>query len=234
MRSLPDSKPMEIRFQLVSRTQRLEQVGPLAHGVGAAGRPVGPALVGLARVLLDPFLQPARVLEEHRVVDDHRADAVVVVQVVQLVDDLVHRLAAHVGDVGVLVAEDALPRADAAGEDGRHRPRPPAALRLQRPVELSRAVCRLAGLGHSVRSIIGHSAIDLALSPWKRRGNAAGSLHQVDDHLLARPLADVVELGRPPASRPARRWRACRRPAPCPCGLTSLKSCAALRPDGKV
>jgi hypothetical protein len=55
--------------------QRLEQIGPLAHGVGAAGCPVGPVL-GLARVLLDPFLEPLGVLEEHRVVDHHRADAV--------------------------------------------------------------------------------------------------------------------------------------------------------------
>ena len=38
-----------------------------------------------------------------------------------------------------------------------------------------RTVCRLAGLGHNVRSIIGHSAMDAALSPWIRRGNAPGS-----------------------------------------------------------
>ncbi len=56
------------------------------------------------------------------------------------------------------------------------RPRPPAALRLQRPcIELAAHVCRLAGLGHSVRSIIGHSAIDVAPSPWISRGKASGS-----------------------------------------------------------
>ena len=175
------------------RDQRLEQVGPLAHGVGAAGRPVGPALVGLAGVLLDPLLQPARVLEEHRVVDDERADAVVVVQVVELVDHLVHRLAAHVGHVGALVAEDALPRADAAGDQGGDGRRPPAALRLQRPVEAPRqlTVRRLGPQGAVDHRPLGHGCRALALEQARERGRVA---HQVNDHLLARALADLVEL----------------------------------------
>jgi hypothetical protein len=113
--------------------QCLKEIGPLTHRVRATCCPVGPNFVGASWILFNPFAQPLWILEEHGIVDDDRTDAILVVELIEFVNHGVHRTATHVGNIGVLVAEHALPRADAAGENRCHRPWSPAALRLHRP-----------------------------------------------------------------------------------------------------
>ena len=58
-----------------------------------------------------------------------------------------------------------------------------------------RRVWRLAGLGQSVRSIIGHSAIERAPIALDHTREGVRVADQVDDDIFARPLADLVEFG---------------------------------------
>jgi hypothetical protein len=77
--------------------QRLEQIRPLAHGVWARRRPVRPGSAGLARIGVDPFPEPVRVLKEHRVMNHDGAErSIRRVEVVELVDDHLDGPARHV------------------------------------------------------------------------------------------------------------------------------------------
>ena len=144
------------------------------------------------------------------------------IQVVQLVDHHLHRAPAHVGDVGVLVAEHALPGAHAAGEDGGHGRRAPAALGLQRPVELARQL----PTGRLGPQACGRS---WATRPWiwrrrprSRAGKACGSLTRSTMtfspgpwQILSNSCTAVISSSATVACMPPASTR--------PLGLTSLK-----------
>ena len=118
----------------------------------------------------------------------------IAVEAIQFFDHHFNRATAHIGDIRIFVAKHALPRANTASDNRRHTRRSPVTFRLQWPIKFlaqfvagrlwpQRAV-DLRPLGHTLGPHTeGH--------PLK----LIRVLHEIDNRVLTRPLANLVEFG---------------------------------------